>query len=69
MLGSSAGLRFPPGDATALASSVRKLLGSGDMEATRIAARRDYEERFSGEVALERWVDLYRQVHEDYRHG
>ena len=69
MLGSPSGLRFPPGDATALVASVHSLLASGDMQQMRVAARRDYEERFSGEVALRRWVDLYRRVQEEYRHG
>ena len=69
LLGSAAGLRFPPGDATALVATVRSLLGSGDMEEMRMAARRDYEERFSSEVALQRWVDLYRRVQAEYRNG
>jgi glycosyltransferase involved in cell wall biosynthesis len=64
---SGAGLRFPPGDVAALVASVRKLRDGGDLRTMRIAARRHFEERFSGAVVLQRWVDLYRQATEGWR--
>jgi glycosyltransferase involved in cell wall biosynthesis len=64
---SGAGLRFLPGDVAALVASVRKLRDGGDLRTMRIAARRHFEERFSGAVVLQRWVDLYREAKEGWR--
>ena len=64
--GSDAGFLFPPGDHRALADRVRELIADTDrLAAMRRAARRVYVERYSGEVALGRWIDLYTSVIRD----
>jgi glycosyltransferase involved in cell wall biosynthesis len=65
----STGYHFPPGDAAALADRVRLLLSDDDRLATmRVAARKEFLERFAGERVLARWVDLYKRLAGVTRH-
>jgi glycosyltransferase involved in cell wall biosynthesis len=55
------GLRFPPGDAVALAGAVRQLVADpAHRVEMRAAARAAFLSRFTGERTLERWLELYR---------
>jgi glycosyltransferase involved in cell wall biosynthesis len=61
--GSGAGLLFPPGDAATLADRVRQLIADVDrLAAMRLIAREVYLERYTGDVALNRWMGLYASV-------
>jgi glycosyltransferase involved in cell wall biosynthesis len=60
---SGVGRRFPPGDAVALATQVRRLAVSPDeLAAMRVAARSSFLDTYAGDQVLSRWVDLYRGV-------
>jgi glycosyltransferase involved in cell wall biosynthesis len=57
------GLVFPRGNAAALSTRVKKLLGDPDLLGDmRIAARKRFLAKFSGESVLRAWVELYERV-------
>jgi glycosyltransferase involved in cell wall biosynthesis len=58
----STGRLVPPGDPVALQDAIVELLGSGDLQTYREAARRRAREHFSAEVWADRLLNLYARV-------
>jgi len=59
----STGLLFKPGDANDLAAKVRQLIGHNELrQSVRIAARREYERRYTADPNHEMLLEIYRQA-------